>query len=253
MPRPRRRPSAALVVACIALFVALGGVGYAAATISGKNIQNGTITNKDLKNRTLTGKKVTQNGLGGSVIKESSLGRVPSASTALNADSALNAANAANAVNATNATNATNAANATLATDAQALNGGQIQQVQFLNAPDNVDTTILSDFHGLTIEAVCEPGANLVVSAINSALGKAAIRVTRTNPDNSVTQNQDSDMNNGDSVLLKPNDPAAAVVTLAYGTQGGSSVTAVLNVVENPFTGVNDDCLVTGTATGFPQ
>ena len=44
-----RRPSPALVISLIALFVSLGGSGYAALTISGKNIKNESITGKDVK------------------------------------------------------------------------------------------------------------------------------------------------------------------------------------------------------------
>jgi hypothetical protein len=87
-----RRPSPAMVVALIALFVALGGSSYAALTINGKNIKNKSIAGKKLKNRTITQKKVKKNTLGGTVINESKLGQVPSAA---DADNAANAANAA--------------------------------------------------------------------------------------------------------------------------------------------------------------
>jgi hypothetical protein len=44
-------------VAYLALFAALGGSAYAAATITGSNIKDGTVTGKDVKNRSLgTGK-----------------------------------------------------------------------------------------------------------------------------------------------------------------------------------------------------
>jgi len=56
-------PSAAMIVACLALFVALGGVGYAAATINGKDIKNGTVTTKKLKNGTVTNAKVKKSSL----------------------------------------------------------------------------------------------------------------------------------------------------------------------------------------------
>jgi len=53
----------ASVLALAALFVALGGVSYAAATIHGKNIKNGTITTKKLKNGTVTNAKVKKSSL----------------------------------------------------------------------------------------------------------------------------------------------------------------------------------------------
>jgi hypothetical protein len=95
-----RRPSASLVIACLALFVALGGVGYAAATIGSSAIVDNSIRSKDVRNNDLRGKDVRADTLKGADIDESSLGQVPSA------------ANADNSAHATNATNATNAANA---------------------------------------------------------------------------------------------------------------------------------------------
>src|SRR5687767_14675459 len=104
-----RRPSASLVVACLALFVALGGVGYAAATIGSAAIVDNSIKSKDVRNNNLRGKDVRTNTLKGADIDESSLGKVPSSASA---DSAATAAHATNADNATNSANATNAANA---------------------------------------------------------------------------------------------------------------------------------------------
>jgi len=44
----RKRPSASMVVATVALFLAIGGGAYAAATINGHNIQNGTVDESKL-------------------------------------------------------------------------------------------------------------------------------------------------------------------------------------------------------------
>jgi len=55
------RPSPALVVALIALFVALGGVGYAAATIGSGQVKNNSIRGKDIRNRTIKSKDVQKN------------------------------------------------------------------------------------------------------------------------------------------------------------------------------------------------
>jgi hypothetical protein len=51
----RYRPSPAMVVALIALFIALGGVSYGVATgsIDSREIKNNTIKSKDVRNRTL--------------------------------------------------------------------------------------------------------------------------------------------------------------------------------------------------------
>jgi hypothetical protein len=94
------RPSPAMAVSLLALFVALGGTGYAAATLNGKNIKNGTIPGKKLKNKTITGGKIKSNTIGAGQINERKLGTVPKALAAVDA---TNATNATNAVNATNA------------------------------------------------------------------------------------------------------------------------------------------------------
>jgi hypothetical protein len=107
-----RRPSASLVIACLALFVALGGVGYAAATIGSAAIVDNSIRSKDVRNNDLRGKDVRANTLKGADVNESSLGKVPSAATADSAATAAHATNADNATNATNASNASNASNA---------------------------------------------------------------------------------------------------------------------------------------------
>jgi hypothetical protein len=49
----RRRPSAAMIVALLALFVALGGPAQAAHLINGKLLKKGTVTGKAIKDRSL--------------------------------------------------------------------------------------------------------------------------------------------------------------------------------------------------------
>jgi hypothetical protein len=99
-----RRPSAALVVALVALFAALGGTGYAAATLSGRDIQK----------RSIPANRVVNDALGGKQIDESKLGTVPSSQQALTAQTAASA---------TTAGHATSADSATTAQDAQRLQG----------------------------------------------------------------------------------------------------------------------------------
>lgn len=51
-----RKPSPSLIVSSAALVVALGGTGYAAATLTGKDIKNGTLTSADVANGSLKSK-----------------------------------------------------------------------------------------------------------------------------------------------------------------------------------------------------
>jgi hypothetical protein len=125
--RLRRHFSYANVMASIAVFVALGGVSYAAATINGGKIVSGTVGAGKLKNGTLTSTQVKQNSLTGSVIDESSLGTVPAAQTATTATSAKTAGSADTAAHATSATTATSAATAN---DASTLDGLTAKQLQ---------------------------------------------------------------------------------------------------------------------------
>ena len=73
MKRLVRLPSPAMVVACVALVVALGGTAYAVATVGSDDIINGSIRNRDFKDGTLRGNEAKREGFGGGAIKESSL------------------------------------------------------------------------------------------------------------------------------------------------------------------------------------
>jgi hypothetical protein len=99
-----RRPSPALVISCVALFLSLGGVSYGVATgfIDSREIKNNTIRSKDVRNNTLRtfdirnnevrgfdirnstiqGRDVAFNTMTGDDVSEESLGKVPSAGTA---------------------------------------------------------------------------------------------------------------------------------------------------------------------------
>ena len=94
------RPSAALLVAFVALFTALSGTGYAALLITGANVANGSLTGVDIENKSLGGKEMKDNTLKGTKINESTLGTVPTADHAATADNAAHATNADKAADA---------------------------------------------------------------------------------------------------------------------------------------------------------
>jgi hypothetical protein len=95
----RRRISSAHLIALAALFVALGGTAFAAATIGTRDIKNGAVTKNKLHKDSVTGKKVKKNSLSGKDIDEKTLGQVPGAGHAISADRADSAAVAAKASN----------------------------------------------------------------------------------------------------------------------------------------------------------
>ncbi len=157
-----RRPSASMVVALIALFVAASGTAVAATKlINGDSlIKKGTLSGNRLRKHTLTGAQ----------IKLSKLGTVPSARHAMSATNATNAMNATNATNATTATHATsadsasyavNATNATNATDAT-------------NATNATNATTAANLTGLTrFNKTIQPAGTSAATAAVVTLGSS--------------------------------------------------------------------------------
>jgi hypothetical protein len=84
-----RRPTPALVIAVIALFVSLGGAGYAAISVGTREIRNNSIRTqdlrdnevrgKDVRNSSLSGRDLAFNSITGDDVRESTLGAVPNA------------------------------------------------------------------------------------------------------------------------------------------------------------------------------
>ena len=113
-----RRPSPAMIVALIALFVAMGGSSYAAVKISARDINRGAVGTRaiadnsvrsgDIHNATVSGIDVKDDSLTNADIDNTNL----SALTAKSADTAAHATTATTATSATTATKATNATNA---------------------------------------------------------------------------------------------------------------------------------------------
>jgi hypothetical protein len=106
----RRRPSPALVISMIALFVSLSGVSYGVATgfidsreiknnevrsldirnnqIRTRDLRNNEVRGIDIRNSTVQGRDVALNTLTGDDVKEDTLGKVPSAASADSATTA---------------------------------------------------------------------------------------------------------------------------------------------------------------------
>jgi hypothetical protein len=89
-----KRPSPALVISILALFVALGGTSIAAFKLKANSVGS---------------KQIKPDAATGADVNESTFGKVPSAATADNAGQASNATHAAAADNATHAATADNA------------------------------------------------------------------------------------------------------------------------------------------------
>jgi hypothetical protein len=109
-----RRPSPALVVACLALFVALGGTVLAATKIDGRTIKVkslpgnrvavASLPGNRLTPGTIPGNRLAPKSIKGDQIDITTLGQVPSADHATSADSARRADTATAADHAADAT-----------------------------------------------------------------------------------------------------------------------------------------------------
>jgi hypothetical protein len=172
-----RRPSPALVISAIALFVALGGTSYAAGELG----RAPAATPAKAKPKR---KSTSENAQDAALIKKlaptlsvkyaKTAGSAVTAGTADTATNAVNATNALNAVNATtasqatsattattaitaaSATTATDATNATNATSATNVDGHTFTQI---NATGTPTATVLSNFGGMTLQCTAPAGS----------------------------------------------------------------------------------------------
>lgn len=112
-----RRPSPAMIIALIALFVSLSGVSYGVATgyidsreiknnqvrsidirnneIRTRDLRNNQVRGIDIRNSSVQGRDIALNTVTGNDVNESTLGKVPSAGTADSAGSAGSASSVA--------------------------------------------------------------------------------------------------------------------------------------------------------------
>jgi hypothetical protein len=97
-----KRPSPALAIALIALFVALGGSAYAVKKVGTKEIKANAVTAAKIKKSAITTPKIRNEAVTGAKVDEASLGVVPDAANAASAATAITSQNSVNAVNATN-------------------------------------------------------------------------------------------------------------------------------------------------------
>lgn len=88
-----KMPSPALVISCISLFVALGGVGYAAIvlpanSVGTKQLRPAAVKTADIGLSAVTGAKIKDGSVSGADVHEASLEQVPSALHAAQAGTA---------------------------------------------------------------------------------------------------------------------------------------------------------------------
>jgi hypothetical protein len=118
-----RRPSPAMLVALLALFVALGGSSYAAVKIGARDIQRGAVGTRAIANESIRSADIHNATISGADIKDDSLTNADIDNASLSAATAKSADTAAHASTATTATSAGSANSAKKADDAEKLDG----------------------------------------------------------------------------------------------------------------------------------
>jgi hypothetical protein len=237
----RRRPSPALVISLIALFVSLSGVSYGVATgfIDSREIKNNQVRTKDLRNNdvrtrdlrnnevrgidirnsTVRGSDVGLNSLTGDDINESRLGKVPSAAAA---DSA---------------------------TTAQSLPGVSVVPIKHRSG-DVTNQTVL-DAGGLQLTVSCTGGDEELIGRTTVADGEIAVvsddAVTADGAATNLVHNLDDAFSPGDDfdVVDTATTSDDRIYQLHYLGGDGTSVTA--HLITDDDAGASN-CVVSGYA-----
>jgi hypothetical protein len=244
----RRRPSPAMIVALIALFVSLSGVSYGVATgfidsreiknneVRSRDVRNNEIRTRDLRNNevrgidirnsTVQGRDVGLNTLTGNDVNEATLGKVPSAAAADTAGTAGTAGTANSA------------------TTAGSIGGVTLHKVDYVGQMGSGFVEIL-DVGGLTLEARCQnAGTPALEVRANTTAADSEIR-----SDFGAFTNNDTDFNPGDNAIVY-DSTADAVGSARYGGADGRVVTLdayALNELDG-VRGTSNDCGFWGVA-----
>jgi hypothetical protein len=238
----RRRPSPALIIAVIALFISLSGVSYGVATgfidsreilnnqvrsvdirnneIRTRDLRNNEVRGIDVRNSTIQSRDIAINAVRGEHVKEDTLAKVPSA---LLADSA---------------------ATADKAKSADDVGGMTLRRIAY-SAQMGSDFVEILNVGGLRLEAQCNAGPLLQVranpEAPNAELSSVFNRAT--------PYALDFDFDPGDDVLVSnDSDPGPGLISFA--ASDGRIVTIHAQPVQNlnDVRGTTDDCGFFGVA-----
>jgi hypothetical protein len=228
-----RRPSPALVISCIALFVSLGGVSYGVATgfIDSREIKNNQVRSSDLRNNSIRTFDIRNNEVRGFDIRNS---------TVQGRDVALNTLTGAD-ISEQDLAKVPSAAAADTATTAGSVGGVTPKSFAYAAETGTGFVPVL-DLGGLTLEARCVAGPSLEVRA-NPAVANSEIS---SNFPNFVA---DLDFDPGDNLLVVTN-PGNGLGAVVFAASDGRVVTvhALTREETNGVRGTTNDCGFFGVA-----
>lgn len=207
----RRRPSAAMIVACLALLVALGGTAGAdpvaemTRLISGGQIKKNSIRGNRLVRGTITGREVNERRLG-------TVPRATRAQSALNAD----------------------------------LVGALAVRRLFFRGPAGAAPVQLFSGAGLTLFASCSATGKPVLRA-TTAVNGSTIAFLRTGTTANAAQTGGTKAFNVGSSITVLGASATGAGTLTYARPDGAVATVSLGYADSPSAG-GAFCTIAGTA-----
>jgi hypothetical protein len=243
----RRRPSPALVISLIALFVSLSGVSYGVATgfidsreiknnqvrsvdlrnndVRTRDLRNNEVRGRDIRNSTIRGTDVGLNSLTGDDINESRLGKVASAAAADSATSAQTAQTA------------------------QGLPG--VRVVPIKHRSGNVTGQNVLEAGGLSLAVTCSGGDEQVTAQTSVAGGEIAAISDDAAAADGVATNlvHNFDDTFGPGEMFDVRDTAAASDDRIYDIDylGGNGASVSVHLITDDDLGVNN-CIVSGYA-----
>jgi hypothetical protein len=233
----RRRPSPAMIVALIALFVSLSGVSYGVATgfIDSREIKNNEIRSRDIRNNEIRTRDLRNNEVRGIDIRNS---------TIQSPDIALNAVTGADVKEDTlqKVPSALLADSATSATTANDVGGVQVRRVSFAGEAGGSFVAILN-LKGLTLEARCAAITGQIEVKASPTVSNGEFASNFTGGGN------DTDFDPGDDVPVASNDDNV-VGQVTYAGSDGTVVTIQAFAVQdlNNVRGTSNDCGFFGVA-----
>jgi hypothetical protein len=244
-----RRPSPALVISLIALFVSLSGVSYGVATgfidsrelknnqvrsvdlrnndVRTRDLRNNEVRGIDIRNSTVRGADVGLNSLTGDDVNESRLGKVPSAAAADSATTATTASNA-NAV------------------------GGMTVKKFFAKVPVGTPTAEIFRGEGFVLNGGCSAANAILV--LNGIAGGPETNATFegsngvAGPAEDQIGDSDADLDPNDNFSLIANNPRGTG-TAVVSTSAGVVSTIVYAAQDAPAFQGENVCALRGTVT----
>jgi hypothetical protein len=234
-----RRPTPALVIACAALFLSLGGVSYGVATgfIDSREIKDNTIRSKDVRNNTLRTFDIRNNEIRGFDVRNSSVqGRDVAFDTLTGND-----------ISEEDLEKVPSAATADTATSAGTVGGMSVRKVFVKQAPGTAAVEIFRG-EGFVIEAGCQ-GGNPVLQLDGIAGAPPTNAMASGNGDVAPVFVSDGALAPGDDVNLLGANPEGAAGTATVSTTSGAVATIVYGAVGAPAFTAEQVCASRATVT----